>query len=134
VDGKIENFSIINNRTGWFIYYCNRIYSTIGVYNYFIWINDTFGNTNISDVKQFSVSSLPWIYDISAYPTSVIQNESVNISCKVFDVDGIDKVFLNINYPDNTTKNLSIVENYTGINFSTSGIILKHRIISPFTW
>jgi uncharacterized membrane protein len=116
-DGKVENFSITNNRTGLYIYYSNRIYRNIGIYNFYIWVNDTVGNTNISDVKQFSVSSVPWIYAIYASPDSVIQNESVNISCKVFDADGVNKVFLNINYPDNTTKNFSIAENFTGLNY-----------------
>ena len=123
-----------NNRTGLFIYYCNRIYNIIGVYNYYIWVNDTVGNTNISDEKQFSVSSLPWIYAISASPTAVIQNESVIISCKVFDADGVDKIFLNITYPDNTTKNFSIVENNTGYNYyynNTYSIVGEY---SYFIW
>jgi uncharacterized membrane protein len=133
-DGKIENFSIINNKTGLYIYYSNQIYNTIGIYNYYIWVNDTVGNTNTSDVKQFSVSSLPWIYDIYVSPTSIIQNESVNISCKVFDSDGVDKVFLNINYPDNTTKNFSIVDNYTGSNYYYNSTYKMIGEYSYFIW
>ena len=54
-DNNVQNFSISGNKTG-DTYYCNRTYTSVGDYSYFIWANDTTGNTNISEVKQFSVT------------------------------------------------------------------------------
>ena len=52
--GIVQNFSITENKSG-YMYYCNKTYSDVGDYYFFIWTNDIIGNTNISDVKQFSI-------------------------------------------------------------------------------
>jgi len=38
-------------------YYYNATYSQLGVYNYFIWANDTSGNSNMSTGHSFSITS-----------------------------------------------------------------------------
>ena len=53
-DSSIENFSIKQNKTG-DIYYCNKTYTSVGTYNFFIWANDTSGNENISDTYYFEI-------------------------------------------------------------------------------
>jgi len=115
-DGIVENFSIIGNNTG-YIYYCNRNYTALGDYRYFIWVNDTAGNTNKSDIEQFSVANQlpPNILNASAIPPSIHQGGFVNISCIVYDSDGIDEVYLNIRDPDNISQNFSITHNNTGL-------------------
>jgi uncharacterized membrane protein len=110
--GIHQNFSIKGNNTG-LIYYSNRTYSVVGDYLYYIWVNDTASNTRISSVWPFIVTDLPKINDVSASPPTVLQGGFVNISCKVFDVDGVDEVFLNIINPDGNVENFSIISNST---------------------
>ena len=118
-DSTVQNFSIIGNRTG-LIYYCDRTYMVLGEYSYFIWVNDTRGNTNMSDVKHFSVTKqypvddLPSISNVLATPPSTSLGGFVNISCTIYDFDGVDEVYLNIRDPDNATQNFSITSNKTG--------------------
>jgi uncharacterized membrane protein len=115
-EGKVENYSIFENNTG-FIYYSNRTYKTLGDYSYFIWVNDTVNNTNKSVIYQFYVTRKipinypPNITNVSANPSQIQLNGYVNISCMVFDVDGVDEVYLNITYPNNIVRNFSITKN-----------------------
>jgi uncharacterized membrane protein len=109
-DRKTTNFSIINNRTGT-SYYCNRTYDIIGKYQYYIWVNDTVGNTNTSPIREFFITTYPRIVDIVSTPDSTNQSEFVNISCLIFDPNGINEVYMNIIYPDTTKENISIISN-----------------------
>jgi len=53
-DGSYENFSITQNKTG-NEYYCNRSYSQLGLYEFFIWAIDINGNGNSSSIYNFSI-------------------------------------------------------------------------------
>jgi uncharacterized membrane protein len=122
-----QNFSIKDNNTG-FIYYSNRTYYVAGDYHYYIWVNDTASNTSKSSIWPFVVTDLPKITDISASPPTALQGGFVNISCKVFDADGVDEVFLNIKNPAGDVENFSIVSNsiddayYCNRTYSAAGI------------
>jgi len=48
-DSSIQNFSITANKTG-NTYYCNKTYTTLGIYTYFIWVDDSSDNST-SDNK-----------------------------------------------------------------------------------
>jgi hypothetical protein len=107
-----QNFSIMGNSTD-LIYYCNRSYYAAGEYSCYIWVDDTVGNACRSSVWSFVVTDLPKITAVSAYPTKALQGDFVNISCKVFDADGLDEVFLIITNPDGNVDNFSIISNST---------------------
>jgi len=110
--GIRQNFSIKGNNTD-LIYYSNRTYYAAGDYLYYIWVNDTASNTRRSSVWPFVVTDLPKINDVSASPLTVLKGGFVNISCKVFDADGVDEVSLNIINPDGDVENFSIISNST---------------------
>jgi len=149
-DGVVQNFSIIDNRTGYIVdkttgdiyytYNCNKRYLAIGEYSYFIWVNDTRGNTNMSDVKQFSVAKqlpvndFPDISNVLATPLSISPGGFVNISCIVYDSDGVDEVYLNIRDPDNATQNFSITGNNTGLIYYCNRTYTVVGDYSFFIW
>jgi len=64
-DASFENFSISTNKTG-NTYYCNRIYVNGGTYSYFIWANDTIGNSDTSAIYSFSIICWQTVLNISA--------------------------------------------------------------------
>ena len=118
------------------LYYCNKNYTVLGDYSYFIWVNDTAGNTNKSDIEKFSVANQlpPNILNASAIPPLIHQGEFVNISCIVYDSDGIDNVFLNIRDPDNISQNFSITRNNTGLVYYCNRTYNVTGNYSYFTW
>jgi len=132
-DGTLENFSITSNNTG-YIYYCNRTYTVVGDYSYFIWANDTTGNSSESSVSHFSVTDLPTISDVWVSPPSALQDGFVNISCLVFDADGVDEIFLNITYPDGIVENFSIIGNNTGYIYYCNRTYTVVGDYSYFIW
>ncbi|GAI21735.1 unnamed protein product, partial [marine sediment metagenome] len=83
------------------IYYYNESYTIVGVYEYFIWANDTSGNANTSITYFFVIEDTtpPEITDVVTTPSSVSQGGSVNITCTVVDNVGVDSVFVNISGP-----------------------------------
>lgn len=110
-DHNLHPISITNNNTG-YLYYCNRTYTIAGEYTFFIWANDT--TNNISRYPgRFYIADIPEISDVWASPTSALKGRFVNISCIVNDADGVDKIFLNITYPDGIVRNFSIIDNRT---------------------
>ncbi|GAI02800.1 unnamed protein product, partial [marine sediment metagenome] len=117
-----------------YIYYCNRTYTVVGEYSYFIWANDTTGNSSESSVSHFSVTDLPTISDVWVSPLSVLQDGFVNISCLVFDADGVDKVYLNITSPDGTLENFSITNNNTGYIYYCNRTYTVVGEYSYFIW
>jgi hypothetical protein len=58
-DNTIENFSIKQNSSD-NIFYCNRTYEQGLQYTYYIWANDTSGNTNVSDLHNFLINNAPF--------------------------------------------------------------------------
>ena len=49
------SYNITMNSQGENGYYYNNTYTIIGIYNYFIWVNDTNNNTNISSINNFTI-------------------------------------------------------------------------------
>jgi uncharacterized membrane protein len=133
-NGHMENFSIISNKTGLFFYYCNKTYDIVGNYSYYIWVNDSVGNTNTTNVFYFSVQDYPWIGKIKAIPPNILPNGFINISCSVYDIDGIDDVILEIKYPDNTIKNFSITSNKSGLTYYFNKTFINVGIYNYTIW
>ncbi|MCG2826652.1 MAG: right-handed parallel beta-helix repeat-containing protein [Thermoplasmatales archaeon] len=100
-------------------YYYNANYSDKGIYYFYIWANDTNKNQNVSGVDQFEIDITgPTI--LSTQPTPQIQkvNGYVNITCNVTDNVKVDKVFLNITYPNGT-----LLDNFSmiGVELDANG-------------
>lgn len=53
-DSTYKNFSIKQNKTV-NKYYCNATYEMIGKYQFFIWVNDSAGNSNKSSINFFTI-------------------------------------------------------------------------------
>ena len=62
---------------------------------------------------MIGVSNLPKIYDVSATPSSTLEGGYINISCKIFDADGINDVFLRFRDPENNLHIIPITDNKT---------------------
>ncbi|MBC7081427.1 MAG: hypothetical protein H5T44_04200 [Thermoplasmatales archaeon] len=112
-----ENFSIFSNRTG-NTFFCNRTYSLIGNYSFFIYAIDSSNNSVNSSLYNFEIKDLspPEIKNIS-YPSIASFGINMNISCIVTDNVNVSDVFLNITYPNLTHENFSIFSNRTGNTF-----------------
>jgi hypothetical protein len=112
-----ENFSIFGNRTG-NTFFCNRAYSMIGNYSFFIYAVDSSNNSAISSLYNFEIKDLspPEIKNIS-YPSIGSFGSNINISCIVTDNVNVSDVFLNITYPNLAYENFSIFGNRTGNTF-----------------
>ena len=132
-DGIWQIFSISGNRMG-DTYYYNKTYSVVGNYSFYIWANDTTGNASISSGLKFSVTDIPTISDVWVSPPSALQGGFVNISCLIFDADGIDKVFLNISDPDGIVQNFSITGNNTGLIYYCNRTYSVVGEYSYFIW
>ncbi|MCD6482071.1 MAG: hypothetical protein J7L31_07395 [Thermoplasmata archaeon] len=114
-DGSHLNFSIFANKTG-DTYYSIRSYNITGDYTFFIYAVDTSGNANISEEKEFTIDDIspPTIGDITIEP--MVQNigDNLNISCIVVDNVALQDVRINIEFPDGSHINVSILANVTG--------------------
>ncbi|MEM1514019.1 MAG: Ig-like domain-containing protein, partial [Candidatus Thermoplasmatota archaeon] len=112
-----ENFSIFGNRTG-NTFFCNRTYSMIGNYSFFIYAIDSSNNSAKSSSYNFEIKDLsaPEIKNVS-YPSIGSFGIAINISCIVTDNVNVSDVFLNITYPNLAYENFSIFGNRTGNTF-----------------
>lgn len=72
-------------------------------------MNNSYRATNI----WLEVSNKPKIYDITTNPTLALQDSYVNISFKVFDADGIDRINLRVNDPYNNRNVITFTNNRT---------------------
>jgi parallel beta-helix repeat protein len=103
-DSSIENLSITQNRTG-DTYYCNKSYSQVGIYIYYIWANDASGNANVSSDYNFEIvqNNPP---DTPSDPLPLDGATGVNVdavlSWKCSDPDG-DLLTYDVYYDTNTT-------------------------------
>ena len=88
-------------------YYYNVTYDQVGTYDYFIWANDTFGNSNTSATYSFVIedTTSPQITNVEDAPDPQIIGGYVNVSCEVIDNVGVDEVKVNITYPDSSYHN-----------------------------
>ena len=106
-----------------------------GTYNYTIEAVDVFGNeANASG--NFTVTedtSAPLIENVAATPVSAPQGSHVNITADVTDAGvGVDKVMVNITYPDGTYHNESMVA--YGNTYSYNMTYLEIGSYSFFIW
>ena len=131
-DHILHIIPIKNNNTG-YLYYCNKTYTVVGEYTYFIWANDTTNNISQS-FGQFYIADIPKIPDIWASPTLALKGRFVNVSCMVDDADGIRELFLNITYPDGIVQNFSIIENKTGYIYYSNKRYLTVGTYDYFVW
>ena len=95
--GSITNNSMIYEDN---IYQYTSSFNETGNYSGYIWTNDTLGNSNSSTPFLFSIiPEIPVIKNIHAQPNPQNIDGFVNITCDVFDQNGIDKVKVNITGP-----------------------------------
>ena len=112
-DSSIQNFSITANKTG-NTYYCNKTYTTLGTYTYFIWVDDTSDNSVISTTNTFVIGeqTSPQISNITNTTSSPLDTNSsfgwINTTCDVTDNIAVDEVSLNITNPDGSYNNVSM--------------------------
>jgi len=131
-DNILHIISITDNNTG-YLYYCNKTYTAAGEYTYYIIANDTTNNISRS-FGQFYIADIPKIPDVWTSSISVLKGRFVNISCKVFDADGVDEVFLNITYPNGIVQNFSIIENKTDYIYYSNKRYLDVGVYNYFIW
>ncbi len=131
-DNILHIISITNNNTG-YLYYCNKTYTVAGEYTYFIMANDTTNNISRS-FDQFYIADIPQIPDVWTSPIFALKGCFVNISCMVYDADGLEEIFLNITYPDSIVQNFSIIENKTGYTYYSNKRYIPVGTYSYFIW
>jgi agmatine/peptidylarginine deiminase len=89
------------------------------IIEYYIEAQDTFGESGkhpfVEPFHTFTVKVVPpVITEVQTEPVSQIPDETVEISANVTDNIEVDKVYLQITYPDDTVENFSITQNVTG--------------------
>ncbi len=139
-DSSIQNFSITGNKSG-NTYYCNKTYSMMGTYTYFVWADDSSGNSIVSTTDTFSVgeSTSPQISNITNTTSDPLDTNSsfgwVNITCDVTDNIAVDEVFLNITNPDGSYNNVSMSATGVSSYYSNSSTAFSvHGNYSYFIW
>jgi hypothetical protein len=113
-------------------YYFNDTYSMLGTYSYFIWANDTYHNSNISQIYNFSIVDTlsPEIRNVDANPDPQIPGGYVNISCNVTDNVAVDEVWVNITYPDSSYHNKTML----GGSYYFNDTYFLRGVYSFFIW
>jgi len=112
-DSSIENISITDNKTG-SIYYCNKTYTLLGVYAYFLWADDAVGNSDVSDPYFFVIGdgTPPEISNVVRITSDPLDTDEafgwVNISGDVTDNAAVDDVYLNITDLNGVWNNVSM--------------------------
>jgi len=88
----------------------------VGSLVYRVQVNDSSSNyvRGSQQSKSVSDNDIPQISDVSAMPDSQDIGGYVNITVDITDNIGIDDAYLNINYPDSSSINISITSNKTG--------------------
>jgi hypothetical protein len=83
----VENFSITQNRTD-NTYYSNSSYNIPGNYTFYIWANDTGGNTNYSANYIFELQNNPPIVNFTYTPANPTKNDIIQFNDTSIDPDG----------------------------------------------
>ncbi len=93
-------------------WYNNSIYTTLGIYDYVIWANDTSDNWNTSSGHSFTIqdTTLPVISNVLDIPDLQEVGGSVNITCDVTDNIRISNVWVNITLPGGGYTNVSMTK------------------------
>jgi len=131
-DNSIHIYNITKNNTG-YLYYCNRTYTVAGACLYRITASDTTNNISMS-LGQFTVTDIPKIPDVWTSPIFAHKGRFLNISCMIYDADGVSEVFLNITYPDTSVQNFSIIDNNTGYMYYCNKRYLSVGTYNYFIW
>ncbi len=88
-DNTTQNLTM-NTIIGSYTYYLNQTYSIIGTYHYYIWANDTTGNSNTSQTYTFNITSRATLEisssDISFSINNPDPGEPLYISTKVHNI------------------------------------------------
>ncbi|MEA2054462.1 MAG: PKD domain-containing protein, partial [Candidatus Thermoplasmatota archaeon] len=122
-NSTIKNMSM-NYISGSNTYYYTANYDVYGDYTYFIWAIDSFNNSNVSSVYQFSVSlqpEPPVVSSITAFPNTQEISECVNISCNATDNVEVGKVKTIIKDPGGSTMGNFTMQGYN-LNERKNGI------------
>ncbi|HEC76585.1 MAG TPA: hypothetical protein ENI33_04930, partial [Thermoplasmatales archaeon] len=114
-DSSYHNFSMNSGS-----YYYNATYSMIGTYHYFIWANDTSGNSNISSIYNFTIIQQPTVDYIfitfesknEIFDCNISTNFSFIAYASAFNntygfIDFIDANWSIVNYASNASINAS---------------------------
>lgn len=88
-------------------YFLNQTYTSVGLYNFTIWANDTEGNMNYTSGNFAMLDSIPVISNIIVPSTT--ENNTVNISSTIANSDYVAEAYLNITYPDGSYTNVSML-------------------------
>ncbi|HEC81347.1 MAG TPA: PKD domain-containing protein, partial [Thermoplasmatales archaeon] len=124
-DGTTRNLTITHNKTTNGVYYCNKTYTLVGEYSYFIWATDECDNSNKSSTHSFFIQDTtpPEITNVIDYPDPQKEKGYVNISCNVTDNSKVNMVKVNITYPDGSWVNTTMLGNYYhNITYNITGI------------
>ena len=94
------------------LYYYNTTYEHAGVYEFYIWTNDTNGNSARSETQTIFIFGTdvlpPGIRDVVIIPDEQTSGGYVNISCLAYDDIGLKQVRVNITYPNGSYINQSM--------------------------
>ena len=106
--GSFSNESMVSAEGG--LYYNESYYVELGLYDFFIWANDSSGNSNVSLGHSFVIEDVlvPVISDVVAQPDVQGTGGFVNISCFVSDDVVVDVVVSGANRISSSMTILSI--------------------------
>jgi len=111
----------------------------MGTHSYFIWADDSSGNSDVSTTETFSIGeqTSPQISNVVNTPSDPLDTSSsfgwINITCDVTDNIAVDEVFLNITNPDGSYNNVSM----SGANsyfYNSSTAFSTYGNYSYFIW
>jgi len=114
VEIRYPDSSVTNTTMDMGGYWHNGTYSLIGIYEYFIWANDTSGNLERSIEHTFTIQDTtpPAIANISDSPDPQEAGGHVNITCDVTDNIMVDTVMIMIYYPDTLPEYIEMTNGY----------------------
>ena len=94
------------------LYYYNTTYEHAGVYEFYIWVNDSAMNWVKSETQTIFIFGTdvlpPGIRDVVIIPDEQTSGGYVNISCLAYDDIGLKQVRVNITYPNGSYINQSM--------------------------
>ncbi len=103
-------------------YYYQTTYQQTGTHTFTIWAFDASGN-GVSAQGTFEITdedtTPPHITDVTVSPSTVEAGENVVITANVTDDLSLADVRLALTYPDDSTENVSIFQNVSGIEAMT---------------
>lgn len=115
------NYTFSIDRKGdfklFFLLYKNITQETYGNFDYADLANQIIDEAYLITNLSVSVTNSPRIYDINCSAQRETQFNFLNISCSIFDIDGLNDVYLNIVGPERYRENISIISNNTELRY-----------------